>query len=178
MGQPLQNVMRPCKWIQLLERRFSQARFVRKLHNEAKTNALSGWKWEILPLRLFPGIIKVGRWNPLPIHFLTDAPEATVADMLMEVYHMVTLRIQLQRSDSELRARGQRLHGKGHLSNYIWLTQSEICVALKSAKWEGGNVFNLSHWSFYSPIFPPWILKPQRKNCMFIFYGHNQAFNP
>uniref|UniRef100_A0A3P9IRE6 SATB homeobox 2 n=1 Tax=Oryzias latipes TaxID=8090 RepID=A0A3P9IRE6_ORYLA len=41
------------------------------------------------------GIIKVGRWNPLPIHFLTDAPEATVADMLMEVYHMVTLRIQL-----------------------------------------------------------------------------------
>ncbi|XP_063744286.1 DNA-binding protein SATB2 isoform X3 [Eleginops maclovinus] len=45
------------------------------------------------------GIIKVGRWNPLPIHFLTDAPEATVADMLMEVYHMVTLRIQLQRSD-------------------------------------------------------------------------------
>lgn len=42
------------------------------------------------------GIIKVGRWNPLPIHFLTDTPEATVADMLMEVYHMVTLRIQLQ----------------------------------------------------------------------------------
>ncbi|XP_003961743.1 DNA-binding protein SATB2 isoform X2 [Takifugu rubripes] len=43
------------------------------------------------------GIIKVGRWNPLPIHVLTDAPEATVADMLLEVYHMVTLRIQLQR---------------------------------------------------------------------------------
>ncbi|XP_056287492.1 DNA-binding protein SATB2 isoform X2 [Pseudoliparis swirei] len=41
------------------------------------------------------GIIKVGRWNPLPVHFLTDSPEATVADMLMEVYHMVTLRIQL-----------------------------------------------------------------------------------
>lgn len=49
---------------------------------------------------LCPGIIKVGRWNPLPIHILTDAPEATVADMLMEVYHMVTLHIQLQRSDS------------------------------------------------------------------------------
>ncbi|XP_076857771.1 LOW QUALITY PROTEIN: DNA-binding protein SATB2 [Brachyhypopomus gauderio] len=42
------------------------------------------------------GIIKVGRWNPLPIHCLTDAPEATVADMLLDVYHMVTLRIQLQ----------------------------------------------------------------------------------
>ncbi|MBN3318628.1 SATB2 protein, partial [Atractosteus spatula] len=41
-------------------------------------------------------IIKVGRWNPLPIHYLTDAPEATVADMLLDVYHMVTLRIQLQ----------------------------------------------------------------------------------
>ncbi|XP_019910566.1 DNA-binding protein SATB2 isoform X3 [Esox lucius] len=42
------------------------------------------------------GIIKVGRWNPLPVHFLTDSPEATVADMLLDVYHMVTLRIQLQ----------------------------------------------------------------------------------
>lgn len=50
-------------------------------------------------LPLVSGIIKVGRWNPLPIHVLTDAPEATVADMLLEVYHMVTLRIQLQRSD-------------------------------------------------------------------------------
>ncbi|XP_026158056.1 DNA-binding protein SATB2-like isoform X2 [Mastacembelus armatus] len=41
------------------------------------------------------GIIKVGRWRPMPIHFLTDAPEATVADMLLDVYHMVTLRILL-----------------------------------------------------------------------------------
>lgn len=53
--------------------------------------------WYLYPL--LSGIIKVGRWNPLPIHFLTDAPEATVADMLLEVYHMVTLRIQLQRSE-------------------------------------------------------------------------------
>ncbi|XP_062383559.1 DNA-binding protein SATB2-like, partial [Sardina pilchardus] len=42
------------------------------------------------------GIIKVGRWRPMPIQLLTDAPEATVADMLLDVYHMVTLRIQLQ----------------------------------------------------------------------------------
>ncbi|XP_044043641.1 DNA-binding protein SATB2-like isoform X2 [Siniperca chuatsi] len=41
------------------------------------------------------GIIKVGRWKPIPIHYLTDAPEATVADMLLDVYHMVTLRILL-----------------------------------------------------------------------------------
>ncbi|XP_028837712.1 DNA-binding protein SATB2-like isoform X2 [Denticeps clupeoides] len=41
------------------------------------------------------GIIKVGRWRPMPIQLLTDAPEATVADMLLDVYHMVTLRIQL-----------------------------------------------------------------------------------
>ncbi|KAL7369708.1 hypothetical protein ABVT39_006359 [Epinephelus coioides] len=41
------------------------------------------------------GIIKVGRWKPMPIHYLTDAPEATVADMLLDVYHMVTLRILL-----------------------------------------------------------------------------------
>ncbi|KAM9397621.1 LOW QUALITY PROTEIN: DNA-binding protein SATB2-like [Salvelinus alpinus] len=47
------------------------------------------------PLRPLGGIIKVGRWNPMPIHYLTDA-EATVADMLLDVYHMVTLRILLQ----------------------------------------------------------------------------------
>lgn len=34
----------------------------------------------------------------MPIHYLTDAPEATVADMLLDVYHMVTLRILLHRS--------------------------------------------------------------------------------
>lgn len=45
-----------------------------------------------------PGIIKVGQWKPMPIHYLTDAPEATVADMLLDVYHMVTLRILLHRS--------------------------------------------------------------------------------
>lgn len=50
------------------------------------------------PVSLFSGIIKVGRWKPLPIRCLTDAPEATVGDMLLDVYHMVTLRIQLQRS--------------------------------------------------------------------------------
>uniref|UniRef100_A0A3B5A690 DNA-binding protein SATB n=1 Tax=Stegastes partitus TaxID=144197 RepID=A0A3B5A690_9TELE len=44
---------------------------------------------------LLSGIIKVGRWKPMPIHYLTDAPEATVADMLLDVYHMVTLRILL-----------------------------------------------------------------------------------
>lgn len=49
-------------------------------------------------LRVFAGIIKVGRWKPMPIHYLTDAPEATVADMLLDVYHMVTLRILLHRS--------------------------------------------------------------------------------
>ncbi len=43
------------------------------------------------------GIIKVGRWKPMPIHYLTDAPEATVADMLLDVYHMVTLQILLHR---------------------------------------------------------------------------------
>uniref|UniRef100_A0A8C2ZII0 DNA-binding protein SATB n=1 Tax=Cyclopterus lumpus TaxID=8103 RepID=A0A8C2ZII0_CYCLU len=46
-------------------------------------------------LRALGGIIKVGQWKPMPIHYLTDAPEATVADMLLDVYHMVTLRILL-----------------------------------------------------------------------------------
>lgn len=38
----------------------------------------------------------------MPIHFLTDAPEATVADMLLDVYHMVTLRILLYRLATDL----------------------------------------------------------------------------
>ncbi|KAJ7408103.1 DNA-binding protein SATB1 [Willisornis vidua] len=41
-------------------------------------------------------IIKLGRWNPLPLSYVTDAPDATVADMLQDVYHVVTLKIQLQ----------------------------------------------------------------------------------
>ncbi|XP_032085042.1 DNA-binding protein SATB2 isoform X3 [Thamnophis elegans] len=42
------------------------------------------------------GIIKLGKWNPLPLTYMTDAPDATVADMLQDVYHVVTLKIQLQ----------------------------------------------------------------------------------
>ncbi|XP_067405063.1 DNA-binding protein SATB2 isoform X2 [Emydura macquarii macquarii] len=42
------------------------------------------------------GIIKLGRWNPLPLSYVTDAPDATVADILQDVYHVVTLKIQLQ----------------------------------------------------------------------------------
>ncbi|XP_038605659.1 DNA-binding protein SATB2 [Tachyglossus aculeatus] len=42
------------------------------------------------------GIIKLGRWSPLPLSYVTDAPDATVADMLQDVYHVVTLKIQLQ----------------------------------------------------------------------------------
>ncbi|KAG8124773.1 hypothetical protein E2320_020206, partial [Naja naja] len=45
---------------------------------------------------LFAGIIKLGKWNPLPLSYMTDAPDATVADMLQDVYHVVTLKIQLQ----------------------------------------------------------------------------------
>ncbi|XP_048882248.1 DNA-binding protein SATB1 isoform X2 [Brienomyrus brachyistius] len=41
------------------------------------------------------GLIQVGRWNPIPLSYVTDAPDATVADMLQDVYHVVTLKIQL-----------------------------------------------------------------------------------
>uniref|UniRef100_A0A8C9RUW5 DNA-binding protein SATB1 n=1 Tax=Scleropages formosus TaxID=113540 RepID=A0A8C9RUW5_SCLFO len=41
------------------------------------------------------GLIQVGRWNPVPLSYVTDAPDATVADMLQDVYHVVTLKIQL-----------------------------------------------------------------------------------
>ncbi|KAG7234447.1 hypothetical protein INR49_004781 [Caranx melampygus] len=53
------------------------------------------WRAEQTRQAARAGIIKVGRWKPMPIHYLTDAPEATVADMLLDVYHMVTLRILL-----------------------------------------------------------------------------------
>ncbi|XP_030203756.1 DNA-binding protein SATB1a [Gadus morhua] len=41
------------------------------------------------------GLIQVGRWNPVPLSYVTDAPDATVADMLQEVHHVITLKIQL-----------------------------------------------------------------------------------
>lgn len=48
--------------------------------------------------RLTAGLIQVGKWNPVPLSYVTDAPDATVADMLQDVYHVVTLKIQLHRS--------------------------------------------------------------------------------
>ncbi|KAK5599303.1 hypothetical protein CRENBAI_023122 [Crenichthys baileyi] len=41
------------------------------------------------------GLIQVGRWNPVPLSSVTDTPDATVADMLHDVHHVVTLKIQL-----------------------------------------------------------------------------------
>ena len=74
----------------------------------------------------FSGIIKVGRWNPLPIHFLTDAPEATVADMLMEVYHMVTLRIQLQRLESGVRGQRSEVRDQSHGQTFLVIPQVDV----------------------------------------------------
>ncbi|TSK20147.1 DNA-binding protein SATB1 [Bagarius yarrelli] len=44
------------------------------------------------------GMIQVGKWNPVPLSYVTDAPDATVADMLQDVYHVITLKIQLHRA--------------------------------------------------------------------------------
>ncbi|XP_037831582.1 DNA-binding protein SATB1a [Kryptolebias marmoratus] len=41
------------------------------------------------------GLIQVGRWNPVPLSCVTDSPDATVADMLQDVHHVITLKIQL-----------------------------------------------------------------------------------
>ncbi|XP_068603243.1 DNA-binding protein SATB1a [Brachionichthys hirsutus] len=43
------------------------------------------------------GLIQVGKWNPLPLSSVTDAADATVADMLQDVHHVITLKIQLHR---------------------------------------------------------------------------------
>lgn len=48
-------------------------------------------------LLVFLGSIQVGKWNPLPLSCVTDAPDATVADMLQDVHHVITLKIQLHR---------------------------------------------------------------------------------
>nr|XP_040044009.1 DNA-binding protein SATB1a [Gasterosteus aculeatus aculeatus] len=42
------------------------------------------------------GLIQVGKWNPVPLSCVTDAPDATVADMLQDVHHVITLKIQLR----------------------------------------------------------------------------------
>uniref|UniRef100_A0AAV2KJC0 SATB homeobox 1 n=1 Tax=Knipowitschia caucasica TaxID=637954 RepID=A0AAV2KJC0_KNICA len=41
------------------------------------------------------GLIQVGRWKPVPLSCVTSAPDATVADMLQDVHHVITLKIQL-----------------------------------------------------------------------------------
>lgn len=50
------------------------------------------------------GMIQVGKWNPVPLSYVTDAPDATVADMLQDVYHVITLKIQLHRCASAFSA--------------------------------------------------------------------------
>uniref|UniRef100_A0A3P8N6J0 SATB homeobox 1a n=1 Tax=Astatotilapia calliptera TaxID=8154 RepID=A0A3P8N6J0_ASTCA len=47
------------------------------------------------PVAKNPCLIQVGRWNPVPLSYVTDAPDATVADMLQDVHHVITLKIQL-----------------------------------------------------------------------------------
>ena len=49
------------------------------------------------PVFVCVGSIQVGRWNPVPLSCVTDAPDATVADMLQDLYHVTTLKIQLTR---------------------------------------------------------------------------------
>ncbi|KAK7882680.1 hypothetical protein WMY93_028854 [Mugilogobius chulae] len=41
------------------------------------------------------GLIQVGRWRPVPLSCVSCAPDATVADMLQDVHHVITLKIQL-----------------------------------------------------------------------------------
>lgn len=52
----------------------------------------------------YSGMIQVGKWNPVPLSYVTDAPDATVADMLQDVYHVITLKIQLHRCASAFSA--------------------------------------------------------------------------
>jgi len=43
------------------------------------------------------GQVQVGHWNPVALSTVTDTSEATVGDMLQDLYHVITLRIKLHR---------------------------------------------------------------------------------
>ncbi|KAF4100577.1 DNA-binding protein SATB1a [Onychostoma macrolepis] len=44
---------------------------------------------------LATGQVQVGHWNPVSLSTVTDTSEATVGDMLQDLYHVITLRIKL-----------------------------------------------------------------------------------
>ncbi|XP_056336265.1 DNA-binding protein SATB1a isoform X1 [Danio aesculapii] len=44
---------------------------------------------------LATGQIQVGHWNPVALSSVTDISDATVGDMLQDLYHVITLRIKL-----------------------------------------------------------------------------------
>ncbi|KAF0024696.1 hypothetical protein F2P81_023498 [Scophthalmus maximus] len=76
------------------------------------------------------GLIQVGRWNPVPLSCVTDAPDATVADMLQDVHHVITLKIQLHSSEvSFIKSEKIALHsGTYSIQNFLELKpqRSEI----------------------------------------------------
>ncbi|XP_056154618.1 DNA-binding protein SATB1a [Lampris incognitus] len=81
------------------ERREEHAEFVlvRKdlLFNQLIEMALLSLGYSHSSAAQAKGLIQVGRWNPVPLSCVTDAPDATVADMLQDVHHVITLKIQL-----------------------------------------------------------------------------------
>ncbi|XDV34243.1 hypothetical protein PO909_004421 [Leuciscus waleckii] len=44
---------------------------------------------------LATGQVQVGHWNPVALSTVTDTSDATVGDMLQDLYHVITLRIKL-----------------------------------------------------------------------------------
>lgn len=77
------------------------------------------------PLFVVSGSIQVGRWNPVPLSCVTDAPDATVADMLQDVYHVITLKIQLHRwAPPPVR---RHLRSAGFFSEAPWKNPGCVC---------------------------------------------------
>ncbi|KAJ3584360.1 hypothetical protein NHX12_014855, partial [Muraenolepis orangiensis] len=86
------------------------------------------------------GIIKVGSWKPMPIHFLTDAPDATVADILLDVFARLEERPQESWSQAAVRhaLRGLlREMSHSSLARDCPLSQSTIW-ALVSSPYDAG----------------------------------------
>ncbi|XP_014881830.1 DNA-binding protein SATB1-like [Poecilia latipinna] len=81
------------------ERRDEHAEFVLikrdLLFNQLTEMALLALGYSHSSVAQAKGLIQVGRWNPVPLSSVTNTPYATVADMLHDVHHVVTLKIQL-----------------------------------------------------------------------------------
>ncbi|XP_065145115.1 DNA-binding protein SATB1a [Paramisgurnus dabryanus] len=67
------------------------------LFNQITEAALQDLGYTHTAAALATGQVQVGHWNPVALSSVTDTSDATVGDMLEDLYHVITLRIKLNR---------------------------------------------------------------------------------